>query len=418
MTPSHDGPRPGATGAGGPRPAGPRSGPFRSGPFRSGSFRAGSPRPSGPGAPRRPDGPGPRLLRCVQDGRVSPAPPGTTFAGLLDYARSEPDRMGLAVLLHPRPADIQELARAWDLHPLLVEDLEEAGQRPKIERHGDVLFLVARSARYLDAAEEVQLTELHLLIKDRAVALLCQDGRLLDGTAVGSVPGREVPGPEATGPEAGADPAPADGGEAMGIDGRWLIGDQDLLRLGPEAIAYRLLDVIVDGYGPVLAGLENDKDEIERQVFSGDAAAAARIYRLSQEVIDLLHTTSALQRAVQGLRQGFEKHGVPIELQRYLGDVADHLAHAVESAGSLRDALAQILDVNATLVAQRQNEDMKKISGWAAILFAPTLIAAIYGMNFDLMPELHWRFGYPLAVGAMILFAVALYIVFRIKKWM
>ncbi|MFT4217284.1 MAG: CorA family divalent cation transporter [Micropruina sp.] len=108
---------------------------------------------------------------------------------------------------------------------------------------------------------------------------------------------------------------------------------------------------------------------------------------------------------------------MPGELLAYLQDLGDHLGHVISETGELRDALSQILSVNA-LVAQRQNEDMKKISGWAAILFAPTLIAAVYGMNFDLMPELHWTAGYPAAVGLMIAFAVALYLVFKWKKWM
>ncbi len=118
------------------------------------------------------------------------------------------------------------------------------------------------------------------------------------------------------------------------------------------------------------------------------------------------------------LRQGFGRYEVPEPLQAYLQDVADHLAHASTRVSELRDALSQILNVNATLVAQRQNEDMKKISGWAAILFAPTLIGAIYGMNFDVMPELHWAFGYPFALGAMAALAVTLYLVFKAKKWM
>ena len=121
---------------------------------------------------------------------------------------------------------------------------------------------------------------------------------------------------------------------------------------------------------------------------------------------------------IDALRRGFDRYGIPEPLQTYLQDVADHLTRAAARVSELRDALSQILNVNATLVAQRQNEDMKKISGWAAILFAPTLIAAVYGMNFDEMPELHWAFGYPLAVGGMVSFALVLYLTFRRKKWM
>jgi magnesium transporter len=121
---------------------------------------------------------------------------------------------------------------------------------------------------------------------------------------------------------------------------------------------------------------------------------------------------------LESLRQGFDRYGIPEALQSYLQDVADHLARVDTRVEALRDALSQILSVNATLVGQRQNEDMKKISGWAAILFAPTLIGAIYGMNFDHMPETHWLLGYPLALAAMVAFGITLYVVFKRKNWM
>ena len=181
---------------------------------------------------------------------------------------------------------------------------------------------------------------------------------------------------------------------------------------------YRLLDAIVDAYDPVLRGLGIDREQIERQVFSGDPAAAARIYHLSREAVDLQHATASMSDLVEALRAGLGKYGVPDDLRVYLQDVADHLSRVTVRAAELREALTQILTVNATLVAQCQNEDMKKISGWAAILFAPTLIAAIYGMNFDVMPELHWAFDYPVAVALMVAFAAALYLIFKRAKWM
>lgn len=168
----------------------------------------------------------------------------------------------------------------------------------------------------------------------------------------------------------------------------------------------------------MLQGLAIDKEQIERQVFSGDAAVAERIYRISQEVIDMQHSTSSMMEVLEALREGFGKYDIAEESQAYLEDVSDHLTRAHSKAVEYRDALSQILSVNSTLVAQRQNEDMKKISGWAAILFAPTLIGAIYGMNFDNMPELHWTFGYPVAVASMVAFAAILYWVFKRSKWM
>lgn len=339
-----------------------------------------------------------RQTRYVENGHLSPTPVDATVDDALRFAGEGPDRIALFLYPAPTHADIQELAQAWHLHPLLVEDVLDGGQRPKLERYQDVLFLVVRSAWYIDETEEVDFAEFHVLVRPHAVALFCQDNRWIDGTD---------------------DETFADG--TSGGDGRGnhtLLDDEKLLDLGPEAVAYRLLDAIVDGYQPVLRGLAIDKEQIERQVFSGERAVAERIYRLSEEVIDLQHATSSLTDVLYALRRGFGRYNIAEPLQTYLQDVADHLTKVDAQVAELRDALSQILQVNATLVAQRQNEDMKKISGWAAILFAPTLIGAIYGMNFDNMPELHWDFGYPLALSAMVAFGLLLYAVFKYKRWM
>lgn len=340
----------------------------------------------------------PFIVRLVNQGVVKPAPLGTTAAQALDFASSSADHVALSIYPTPSSHDIHELATAWDLHPILVEDLLHAQQRPKLERYGQVLLLVVRSALYLDAEEEVVFSEFHILVRKGAIAVLCQDHRWVDGTR-----GIEL------------ETVVAD--DLVGQD-RTLLTDHKLLSLGAEAILYRLLDEIVDGYAPVLTGLAIDKEQIERQVFSGDATVTERIYRLSQEIIDMQHCTASLIEVVRALSGGFTKYEVPDELQTYLQDVSDHLARAHAQTVEFRDALSQILNVNSTLVAQRQNEDMKKISGWAAILFAPTLIAAIYGMNFDDMPELHWALGYPLALASMFGFAVLLYVIFKRRGWL
>ncbi|GAA1636076.1 magnesium and cobalt transport protein CorA [Microbacterium flavum] len=335
-----------------------------------------------------------RRVRYVDDGHLTRAPHGTTVDDAQAFIDGDPERT--ALLLYPRPTaeDVVELAQTWHLHPLLVEDLLHAGQRPKLERYDDALFIVVRSAWYIDAAEDVDFAEFHILIRPRAVAVFCQDGRWIDGV------------------DAGAASGAADRGEDT------LLDDERLLHYGPEAVVYRLLDAIVDGYAPVLRGLQIDKAQIERQVFSGDAAVTERIYRLSQEVIDLRQATAGLTDVLHALRMGFDRYGIPAALQTYLQDVADHLSRVDTQVGELRESLSQILTVNGTLVAQRQNEDMKKISGWAAILFAPTLIGAIYGMNFENMPELSWPFGYPLAIGGMVAFALVLFLIFKRQKWM
>lgn len=361
--------------------------PRRSGPFRQHGAGAS---PSSGGTTRR--------TRYVINGRLSPAPRTATIAEALQFAHDEPNRMVLWLFPSPTSHDVDELAEAWSLHPVLTEDLRRGGQRPKLERYGDVLFLVVRSAQYLDETEDVDFSEFHVLVRPGAIAVLCQDGRWIDGADDATLPPSDV--------------------DIVARGDSTLLDDEHLLGLGPEVVLYRMLDAVVDGYTPVLRGLAVDKEDIERQVFSGDAAVAERIYRLSQEVIDLQHATSSLSEVLVALRDGFDRYAIPEPLQEYLQDVSDHLTRAQTRVLELRQALSQILDVNATLVAQRQNEDMKKISGWAAILFAPTLVGAIYGMNFDNMPELHWTFGYPLAISAMVALAVTLYVIFKRKKWM
>jgi magnesium transporter len=337
------------------------------------------------------------LIRYVTDGHPEHAPAGATIADALEFAGAAPQRMATVLYAEPDPERIAELGTAWQLHPVILEDLLVANQRPKLERSGDVLFAVLRSARYVDELEEVEFAEFHALVRPDAVAVICQDSQWLDGKPLDLNLEHPL--------------APIRRNDA-------LLSHVNLLELGPEAVVYRVIDSIVDGYEPVLRGLDIDKEQIERQVFSGDTAAAERIYRLSQEVIDMQQTVSSMTEVVDALKSGFDKYQIPEALQKYLDDVGDHLERAASRSRDLRDALSQILSVNSTLVAQRQNEDMKKISGWAAILFAPTLVGAIYGMNFDDMPELHWAFGYPMALGMMLVLAVALYIIFKRAKWM
>ena len=195
---------------------------------------------------------------------------------------------------------------------------------------------------------------------------------------------------------------------------------------------YALLDAVVDGYAPVVRGLQNDIDEIQTEVFSGDPQVSRRIYELSREVIEFQRATRPLLGMLAALEAGFSKYGTSEELQRYLRDVADHATTVVERVDDFQKLLTSILTVNATLVTQAQNEEMKnlteasyaqneeikKVSAWAAILFAPTLIGTVYGMNFDHMPELHWLGGYPLALVLMLFTCLGLYTMFKRQNWL
>ena len=296
----------------------------------------------------------------------------------------------------PEQREIESLAQEFELHDLLLEDIIQAHQRPKIERYGATLFVVLHAARYIDKEEEVEFGELHVLAGPDYVVTF----RHGDAPDLSTVRSRLELSPE-------------------------------LLAFGPEAILYAITDKVVDEYLPVTSGLEVDIEQIEYQVFSGDPSVSRRIYKLSGEVADFQRAVRPLKRILFDLQAGFSKYKVNEELQSYLRDVEDHLVEVSENADVFSASLKDILTVNATLITQRQMEEMrilneagaeenvamKKISAWAAIIFAPSLVGSIYGMNFDVMPELHWAFGYPFALGLMAAVAVALYIIFRIKKW-
>ncbi|MBP2413472.1 magnesium transporter [Arthrobacter stackebrandtii] len=293
-------------------------------------------------------------------------------------------------MFRPGPAEMKSLAAEFSLHELAVEDTIVAHQRPKMERYDDVLFTVLRPARYLDETETVEFGELHIFTGPDFVITIRH---------------AETPGLSSTRTRLEADP--------------------ELLALGPEAVLYAILDQVVDDYEPVVAGLENDIDEIEDQLFAGDPHVSRRIYQLSREVIQFQRAIHPLKDMLARLEAGFEKYRVNVELQRHLRDVEDHIELVTARADSFRQLLQNALTVDGTLTANRQNEasaaeneQMKKISSWAAILFAPSFVGSIYGMNFDIMPELHWAFGYPFALALMFSVGAAMYFVFKRKGWL
>lgn len=321
----------------------------------------------------------------------------TSLADTYRRLREQPDGMAWIGLHRPTESELVSLAEEFDLHQLAVEDALEAHQRPKLERYGDTLFVVLRAARYLDASEEVDFGELHIFVGHDFV-ITVRHGAAPDLSAVR----------------------------------RRMESTPELLALGPEAVLYAILDAVVDGYAPVVWGVQNDIDEIETEVFGGDPEVSRRIYELAREMVEFQRATRPLVGMLHGLMAGFTKYGTDDELQRYLRDVADHVTHTSERVDGFRSALADILAVNATLVTQQQNaemralaeagfeqnEEIKKISSWAAILFAPTLVGTIYGMNFDDMPELHWVGGYPFAIVLMAVVCTSLYFIFKRRDWL
>lgn len=293
-------------------------------------------------------------------------------------------------LYRPTAEEMAAVAAEFNLHALAVEDAISAHQRPKMERYEDNLFTVLRPARYLDESETVEFGELHIFTGRNFVVTV----RHAEMAGVARVRKR-------------------------------LEARPDLLRHGPEAVLYALLDRVVDDYAPVVSGLENDIDEIEDQLFSGDSTVSRRIYELAREVIQFQRAIHPLPDMMHQLKRGFAKYGVETGLQHSLRDVEDHVERVISRADSFRDLLQNALTLDGTLTANRQNEasaeqneQVKKISSWAAILFAPSFVAAIYGMNFDHMPELHWDYGYPMAIVLMLAIGAAMYAIFKRKGWL
>jgi magnesium transporter len=313
-------------------------------------------------------------------------------------AADTPDIAGLAAacregrgvawigLYRPTAEEFSEVAREFDLHELAVEDAVHAHQRAKLERYGATLFCVLRPARYIDATETVEFGEVHIFAGNNFVITVRQC---------------ETPDLAAL---------------RLSLEAR-----PEILSRGPVAVLHAILDRVVDDYAPVIAGVENDIDEIEDEIFGGNTNVSRRVYELTREVI-------AFQRAAKPLVPMLERlkalPGIDDNERRYLRDVQDHALRLEEQADGFRQLLQNILNVNLTLetkalseASHRQNEEIKTISAWAAILFAPTLIGTIYGMNFKNMPELHWRFGYPYALGLMLAMCLALYMLFKHRKW-
>lgn len=305
--------------------------------------------------------------------------------GALEAARAAGGFVWIG-LHRPSDAQVQALAREFDLHPLAVEDAVHAHQRPKVERYGDTLFAVIKTARYIEhenltwQSEVIETGEIMVFLGERFV-ITVRHGE---------------PGP--------LQPV------RLSLEAR-----PDLLALGPAAVLWRVADHAVDQYLEVAEQLEDDVDEVEAQVFSprrGDDSE--RVYQLKREVLEFKRAVVPLTRPLADLVRADEMS----EVDEYLRDVADHLARVTEQVESYDELLNAILDVNLTRVSVQQNNDMRKISAWVAIAAVPTMLAGIEGMNFDHMPELHLLLGYPAILIVMVLSTVLLFRGFKRNGWL
>jgi magnesium transporter len=283
----------------------------------------------------------------------------------------------------PTEEEFDAVRREFDLHELAVEDAIKAHQRPKLEVYDDMLFVVLKTARYLEDIEEVEFGEILVFVGDGFIVTVRH-------------------------------------GEASELHGvrRRVEKRPDMLRCGPGAVLHAIVDKVVDDYQPVLAGIEDDIEEVERDVFSPQRTnPSERIYKLSREVVEFHRATSPLIGPLRELTEG--RHALVSEdLLEYFRDVYDHSLRANEAVSTLRELLQSVLQANLAQVSVRQNDDVRRISAWVAIIAVPTMIAGVYGMNFEHVPELEWSFGYPLALAVMLTACTALHRGFKRAGWL
>ncbi len=286
-------------------------------------------------------------------------------------------------LYEPSEDEFDSIRREFELHELAVEDALNAHQRPKLEVYGDMVFVVLKTARYIDPQEVVRLGEILIFLgKDFIITVRHGEASELQGV-------RES-----------------------------LEGQPELLRHGPGAVLHAIVDRVVDDYLPALAGLGEDIDEIEDEVFSSNRSnPAERIYKLKRETLEFNKATGPLVEPVDRLAKGHYDLIHP-DVRAYFRDVNDHLIRIHEQLESYRDLLTSVLEANLAQVTVRQNQDVRTISAFVAILAVPTMVAAIYGMNFEHMPELEWTFGYPLVLGVMVVVCFGLYRYFKKVGWL
>ncbi|MEU0547267.1 magnesium/cobalt transporter CorA [Micromonospora sp. NPDC005979] len=312
-----------------------------------------------------------------------------SYAEALEAARREEHGFVWIGLHQPELAEMSAIAETYGLHELAVEDAVKAEQRPKLERFGDVSFLVLRTARY---CEHTELTETSEVVETGQVMLFIGPNFLISVRH---------------GDACRLSPVRAD-----------LETKQELLLQGPWAVAYGVTDRVVDLYLEVAEQLEDDLDQLEAEVFDRNShGRIQRIYQMKRELVEFKRAVIPLQRPLMNLTSQVNRD-VPKEIRKYFRDVQDHLSRTVEQVNSYDDLLNSILQARLAQVSVDQNNDMRKIAAWAAIAAVWTSIAGVEGMNFENMPELKMTYGYPVALALMLGVSLALYRWFRRNGWL
>ncbi|MCA1225176.1 magnesium/cobalt transporter CorA [Saccharopolyspora sp. 6M] len=292
-------------------------------------------------------------------------------------------------LHEPDEAQLNGLAETFGLHELAVEDAVHAHQRPKLERYDSTLFMVLKTVRYianekLTANSEIVETGELMTFVGRDFVITVRHGKHASLAQVRSQ----------------------------------LETDPEQLQLGPAAVLHGIADHVVDTYLEVTEAIQDDIDEMEAAVFAPRTKIEAeQIYLMKREVMDLRRAVMPLAKPLQRLAEGYTPM-VPEEVRSYFRNVEDHLTTVSERVASFDELLTTLVDATLAKITLQQNTDMRKISAWVAIVSTPTMIAGIYGMNFDNMPEVHWTFGYPATLLVMMLACLTLFKIFRRNKWL
>ncbi|MFI6850167.1 magnesium and cobalt transport protein CorA [Kitasatospora sp. NBC_00085] len=326
------------------------------------------------------------IVHCAiyRDGRRIEGP--EDYTGALAAARAAGKGSFVWIgLFEPTTEELDQVSAEFSLHPLAAEDTVSAHQRPKVEAYQDSLFVVLKTLGYHPGGHAVTSGEVMVFVGEDFVMTVRH--------------GADTP---------------------LGELRAELEAQPDVLKYGPSAVLHSVCDAVVDGYVDVTVALQADLDELEADVFAPGRVGrntAGRIYGYKRQLVTVRRATGPLLEPMMRLERG----GVPFvrdEALPYLRDVADHLARTNDQVEGMDRLLSDILSANLAQVSVQQNNDMRKISAWAALAAVPTMIAGVYGMNFDHMPELHQPWGYPAAVALMVLVCLALHRVFKRHDWL
>ncbi len=300
-----------------------------------------------------------------------------------DATHASPGRFTWIGLSEPSEHELEDVAKLYELHPLTIEDAVHAHQRPKLEQYDETLFMVLKTLRYVDHDEVFELGEVMIFVGVDYV-ITVRHGQGCNLAAIR----------------------------------RQLEADPARLAIGPAEVLHAIADHVVDVYEDAAGSVETDIDEIQAQVFSGpNAAHAERIFRLKREVLEFRQAVIPLGGPMD-LIASRPLAVIPADRRPYFTNVADHVRRVADRIEAIDALLDSALHVNVAQVGMRQNEDMRKISAWVAIISVPTMVAGIYGMNFEHMPELGWQYGYPGAVAVIVVACYTLYRNFKHRGWL